>query len=212
MENKNIKLYSNICVNDIDCKNKKCYKLHNERKRLNICKFDTFFVPYKDEGCHFEDCTHNHPKRNAFNIEKEKDFDNLVLSVVNHLKLDDDENVIEDWKILMHNLNGNDFETLYKELYSYCVNINKLSYELQNLPFYQPENYVYCVRNILYNIEINYNKFKNKFTNMILRYDENKENYVLLYNKLQEDMDYIKMYKNNAQIMLYQNYGTEIYF
>jgi len=201
-----------LCVDDINCKNKKCYKLHNERKRLNICKFDVFFNPYKDDGCHFEDCTHNHPKKNAFNIQKEKDFDNLIVSVVNHLDLDDDTLIIEEWKLLMNNLYGNDFDELYKELYSYCININQLSYQLEALHFNEPNSYIYYLKNIVEHIYVNYQKFNKLLTNMVLRYDEHKEEYAILYNKVKEDIQYISMYKYNAKKMLYQNYGINIHF
>lgn len=207
-----MKELNSICEDDIDCKNKRCYKLHNERKRLNICKFDTFFIPYKDDGCHFEDCTHVHPKRNAFYIQKDKDFDNLIESVVNHLELDDDTPIIEDWKLLMRNIYGNDFDKLYQELYSYCVNINQLSYQLEALPFHNPKSYVYYLQNILSNIYKNHQEYNILLQYMFIRYDEHKNDYEFLCKKLYEDIQYVTMYKENAQKMLYQNYGINISF
>jgi len=201
-----------ICLDDIYCKNKRCCKLHIERKRLNICKFDVFFVPYKDDGCHFEDCTHVHPKRNAFYIQKDKDFDNLIESVVNHLELDDNTSIIEDWKLLMRNLYGNDFEQLYKELYTYYVNINQLSYQLEALSFNDPKSYVYYLQNILSNIYINHQKFNRLLQSMLIRYNEYINDFILLSNKLHEDIQYISMYKHNAKKMLYKNYGINIIF
>ncbi len=205
-----IKERQTLCEDDINCKNKRCYKLHNKRKQLNICKFDIFFIPYKDDGCHFEDCTHNHPNRNAFYIQKDKDFDNLIESVVNHLELDDNISIIEDWKILMHNINGNDFDKLYQELYSYCANINQLSYQLEALQFSNPRSFIYYLQNILSNIYINYEQFDNLLKNMLLRYDEQKDIYILLCNQLKEDIQYIDTCKYNAQNMLYQKYGINI--
>ncbi len=198
-----------LCIDDIHCKNKRCYKLHIERKRLNICKFDTFFIPYKDEGCHFEDCTHIHPKRDTFCIQKEKDFEHLIDSVVNHLNLDDNIPLIEDWKRLMNNV-YDDFNEMYQELYMYCSNINTLSFQLEKLIY--NTHYVYYMENILSNIYENHQKFKDLFKSMILRYDEHKEEYMLLYNKVQEDIHYVDVYKYNAKKMLYQNYGIQVNF
>ncbi len=201
-----------LCLDDIDCKNKRCFKLHNERKRLNICKFDVFFVPYKDDGCHFEDCTHVHPKRNAFYIQKDKDFDNLIESVVNHLELDDTTSIIEDWKLLMRNIHGNNYDELYQELYNYCLNINHFSFQLEGLQFYEPKSYIYYLQNILSNIYDNHQKFDALLKSMVLQYDEKQDDYILLCNKLQEDIQFVSMYKHNAKKMLYHNYGITINF
>lgn len=201
-----------FCLDDIDCKNKRCYKLHNERRRLNICKFDIFFVPYKDDGCHFEDCNFNHPKRNSFYIEKEKDFDNLIISVVNHLELDDDKSITNDWKRLMLNINQDDFNKVYQELYSYYVIVNKLSYKLESLQFNDPQSYIYFLQNILSNIYINHTNFNRLLKNAIMLYNNHMKDFVFLCNKLQEDIQYVSMFKYNTKNMLYQNYGININF
>ncbi len=201
-----------ICIDDIDCKNKRCYKLHNERKRLNICKFDTFFIPYKDDGCHFEDCTHNHPKRNAFYIQKEKDFDDLIKSVIDVLGLDDDIPVANDWKKLVNNVYYDEYNKLYEELYNYCANINKLSFELEALQFNDPRSYIYMLQSIISNIYINHQKFNMLLKNMIFRYNDHINDFTILCNKLQEDIQYVSMYKYGAKNMLYQNYGININF
>lgn len=208
---------NSICIDDIDCKNKRCYKLHNERKRFNICKFDIFFVPYIEDGCHFEDCTHNHPKRNSFYIQKDKDFDDLVISVVNHLELDDDTSIIEDWKRLMRNLYGDDLDKLYQELYqelnTYCINVNQLSFQLKALQLDDPQSYIYYFQNILENIYINYHKFNTLLQSIMIRYyDKHKDEYLFLYNRLNENIQYISMYKENAKNILYQYYGININF
>ena len=203
---------NSMCMDDIDCKNKRCSKLHNERKRLNICKFDVFFVPYKDDGCHFEDCTHNHPKRNSFYIQKEKDFDDLIKSVIDVLGLDDDIPVTNDWKKLINNVYYDEYNKLYEELYNYCVNINQLSYQLEALQFYDPQSYVYYLQNILSKIYMNHQSFNLLLKRMLLRYDEHKNDYEFLCKKLYEDIQYVTMYKENAQKILYQQYGVNIIF
>lgn len=212
----NSNIYSNICLSicsdDIYCRRKRCPKLHNERKRFNICKFDIFFIPYEDNGCHFEDCVYVHPKREAFYIQKEKDFDNTVISVFNHLELDDDTPIINDWKILMRNIHGNDFDELYEELYSYYLIINKLSFQLEALQFHYSKSYMYYLENILSNIYVNYQKFNKLLKYILIRYDEHKEDFIILYNKVEEDIEYITMYKENAKKMLYQTCGININF
>ncbi len=70
-----------ICVDDIYCKNKSCKKLHVERKRQHICQFDIFFIPDKDRGCHFNDCTFFHPRRDHYEMMKEEELENVATSV-----------------------------------------------------------------------------------------------------------------------------------
>ncbi len=202
----------NICFDDIYCKNKKCSKEHVERKRLNICRFDIFFIPYKDDGCHFEDCEYIHPKRRAFYTEKNKDFDNLVLSVFNHLELDDDTSIIDDWKKLMININGNDFDITYQEIYTYCLTINHLSYELEGLQFFDIKDYINNIKHILSNIYMNYEKIKKKINYIVLMYEEHIDQYRLLISNLDKDIEYVNTYQKNAKIFLYQNYGINIHF
>ncbi len=203
-----------ICYDDVNCKNKKCSKIHNERKRLNVCKFDVFFVPYKDEGCHFEDCFRTHPKRDAFNIQKEKDFDDLILSVINVLELDKDDNIaiVEDWQKLINNVYNINFNEIYSQLYSYCENINRLSFQLEALQINQLESYIFYVKNILLNIYDNHQKFNILFKNIAFRNGRVHDKYIGLCNKVNEDIQYVMAYKYNAQIILYQTYGINIVF
>jgi hypothetical protein len=203
-----------LCIDDIHCKNKRCLKLHSERKRLNVCKFDVFFVPYKDEGCHFEDCFRIHPKRDSFNIKKEKDFDDLILSVINVLELDKDDDIpiIEDWRKLINNIYNTNFNELYNELYTHCANINSLSFQLEALQINQVESYIFYVKNILSNIYNNHQKFNIILKNIVFRYGKFQNQFIGLCNKVNEDIQYVITYKYNTKLMLYQTYGINIDF
>lgn len=96
-----------VCFKDVQCDDPKCEKTHPERKRLNICQFDVFFNPKcGDNGCHFEDCSFYHLRRDAYYRQKEIEFDGLVYSVVDSvLRGEDDAIVLKDeYKKCMRNL------------------------------------------------------------------------------------------------------------
>lgn len=127
-----------ICNYDIHCRNKKCKDSHPERKRLNICQFDVFFLPDRDSGCHFEDCTFVHIRRDEYEKKKkleeerkEREFDDLVHSMVDFLFEDDRCDIKYDLHRLFCNLNI--YPEMENEVVFQIFEFQKLLPEIQHL-------------------------------------------------------------------------------
>lgn len=192
------------CLLDILCKNKKCSKLHIKRKELNICKFDIFFVPYGDGGCHFEDCTFKHPNRDNFLQDKEKHIDNLVNSVFNSLGLDDDIPIMKDWNKLINNIN-NDFMSKYNELYNYVNIINTLCNELQKVQLFDKYSYIDRMNKIIVIIRDYYLKFTTLFRQLYFEFNCTKQNINYLNNLnniVMKNMKDLNYHQNNVFMLL----------
>ncbi len=202
--NSNIKTYkihkNNICLSDILCRNKKCNKQHIKRKELNICKFDVFFIPYKDDGCHFEDCTYNHPNRSNFKKNKEEEIDNLINSVVNSLELDDNVSIFKDWNRLIDNIN-NENEKKYKSM---CEHFNKIefySYEIKKMEnlIYYDRIYIQKMSQTILTIKSHYIEFVELFKKLVLESNDllYKNKIIILNNKILNIMNYVNNCQNN---------------
>jgi hypothetical protein len=142
------------CVDDIECTNKKCKKIHIERKRLNICQFDVFFIPNKDNGCHFEDCDFKHPRRVDYEKKKEVEFDELIHSVVNCLLKDEDSNL------------QNDLRTFYLKIYSYEELENELVDKVSNIRYIVNQSQ-YLYSNVSLHTKDDYTKFMDDFMSIL---------------------------------------------
>ncbi len=155
------------CFDDLQCKNKKCKKIHPERKRLNICQFDIFFIPNKDRGCHFEDCTFHHPRRIQYEKKKESDFDDLIYSVVDFVLKDEDSDFNTQ----------SDLRKLYQNLYSYQELENDFVIKFKNV-----ENILYqsqqLYSNAILQTKADYNQFMNNFMSITSQTKQKCERFI----------------------------------
>jgi hypothetical protein len=154
---------ANVCVDDIYCKNKSCKKLHVERKRQHICQFDIFFIPDKDRGCHFNDCTFFHPRRDHCEMMKEDALEKVATSVAETVLYEptsksEKEDVNEALKKLLTNL------------YSYHEFEDDLNQKLSQSEeiLHQSQEYYTCTT---IRIQSEYHLFMSKFNEFVSQFE-----------------------------------------
>jgi hypothetical protein len=150
-------------MDDIYCKNKSCKKVHVERKRQHICQFDIFFIHGKDRGCHFNDCTFFHPRRDHYEMMKEEELEKVATSVAESILFDSNS------KSTSEEINTS-LKKLLTDLYSYQEFEEDLNQNLQNIEkiLHQSQEYY---ANTTIHIQSEYHLFMSRFGEFITQFE-----------------------------------------